>query len=70
MTVSTDPEPPVSPQYILSAPPGGKKPNEMTEDEIRAWADSIFDFMLAQRPMVEEAGRYLRERRQRAQRHL
>jgi len=63
--VSTTPptKPPVCPQIVLSAPPHGKKPNEMSEDEIGAWADSIFDFMEAQRPIVDAASAYLKGER-------
>jgi len=58
-------EPPVAPKLILSAPPSGKKVTEMTADELRAWADAIFDAMAGQRPVVEAAGDYLRRKAQR-----
>jgi len=46
---------PVAPKIILSAPPHGKKPNEMTEAEIGEWADAIFDQFEKERPTVEAA---------------
>jgi len=54
-----------SPKLILSAPPGGKLPKDMTPDERRAWANAIFDAMASQRPVVEAAGVYLRQRGER-----
>ena len=63
MTALPSGDPPESPKLILSAPPGGKKVCEMTDEEIRAWADAIFDQMKAQRPVVEAAGQYLRAAR-------
>jgi len=42
---------------ILAAPP--KPANQMTDAERRAWADTIFDAMAAQRPVVDTAGAYL-----------
>jgi len=53
-------EPPVAPKMILTRPPGGKRVNDMTDDEIYAWAKAITDFMQVQRPIVDAAGAYLR----------
>ena len=44
----------------MAAPP--KPVNEMTDAEIEAWADEIFDEMRAQRPIVEAAGAWPRAR--------
>jgi len=63
MTALPPGDPPESPKLILSAPPGGKKVSEMTDEEIWAWADAIFDQMKAQRPVVEAAGHYLKAKR-------
>lgn len=51
-------QPPVSPKQILSAPP--KPVEDMSEAEIGAWADEIFDEMKSQRPAVEKAAKHLK----------
>jgi hypothetical protein len=56
-------KPPPSPRLILSAPPGGKKVKDMTDEEIYDWARSITNEMKDQRPAVAKAAKFLKAKR-------